>query len=48
MTTLKDGKHYEERSEQIKTNRRIPVYILILIGLFFLAFVIYMLSNWLS
>lgn len=45
MITLKNGKHYQERSEQVKTNRRIPVYILILIGLFFLSFVIYIIFN---
>lgn len=32
--------------EDIKIKRRIPVYMLMIIGLFFLALIIYMLFHW--
>jgi flagellar basal body-associated protein FliL len=48
MLINKSQTRSQERSEKAKENRRIPIYILILIGLFLLAIVIYMLSSWLN
>ena len=36
----------QERSEKAQEKRRIPKYILLLVGLFLLAIVIYMLASW--
>ena len=36
----------QERSEKAQEKRRIPKYILLLVGLFLLAVVIYMLASW--
>ncbi|MFW1736511.1 MULTISPECIES: hypothetical protein [unclassified Acinetobacter] len=36
----------QERSEKAQEKRRIPKYILLLVGLFLLAIAIYMLASW--
>lgn len=36
----------QERSEKAQEKRRIPKYILLLVGLFLIAIVIYMLASW--
>lgn len=36
----------QERSEKAQEKRRIPKYILLIVGLFLLAIVIYMLASW--
>lgn len=36
----------QERSEKAQEKRRIPKYILLLVGIFLLAIVIYMLASW--
>lgn len=44
MTIQSDLQH--TREEKIQAKRRIPVYMLILIGLFFLGMIFYMLMHW--
>ncbi|WP_171263489.1 hypothetical protein [Acinetobacter sp. ANC 4999] len=32
--------------EEVKQKKRLPVYMLILVGLFFIALLVYMLADW--